>query len=218
MTRIRLLKKIIFIGEVNGYAIYFDTENNIPLKSKKSKLLDTEKSRSQLIYIVPLMLTFSFICKIVYYFFQYSYLIKHILKIALLSTFLGALGGGILIVLIHRALYKNVKKLELATKEEFGLAVRNNNFWKNFCNKKVTTNKKIVAWFVTLLMIFLSIASILFLLEGITLKKQIDVSTAVTIGLAAGSFPFVVILLVWENNMIRWLNVVEKYQKRKLWR
>ncbi len=63
MTRIRLLKKIIFIGEVNGYAIYFDTENNIPLKSKKSKLLDTEKSRRQLIYIVPLILTFSFICK-----------------------------------------------------------------------------------------------------------------------------------------------------------
>lgn len=136
------------------------------------------------------MLTFSFICKVVYDFFQYSYLIKHILKIAVLSTFLGALGGGILIVLIHQALYKNVKKLELATKEEFGLAVRNNNFWKNFCNKKVTTNKKIVAWFVTLLMIFLSIASILFLLEGITLKKQIDVSTAVTFGLATGSFPF----------------------------
>lgn len=219
MGKIRLLRKIIFIGEANGYTIFLDTENNVPLKAEKSKLLDTEKAGKYLIYIPGLMLIFSFVGKKVYDFLENSYLAKvEVAKAAILALLLGILFWGVFTIWLHQILYKDVKKAELATKQEFGIAVRNSNIWLNSSDKKVTKDKKVYAWVITLSMIFLGIVAIVMTLNVITLNMKADVSDAVMFGGAVGTFLFAIILMVWENNMIRWLNVVEKYQERKLWR
>lgn len=55
-----MFKKVIYIGENDGNAIYFDTKRNIPLKSPKSKLLNTEKTKNNSKHII-ILLTLLFI-------------------------------------------------------------------------------------------------------------------------------------------------------------
>lgn len=213
---IKILRKIIFIGEVNGCTIYFDTKNNLPLKAEKSKLLNTEKSKNNLKYLIPLIFSIGLIGKVLYDFFnKYLSSSENILKIAIFSIISGIFLCLFLTFLINYILYKNVKYVQPATKQEFGQAIMSNNIWTNFKDKKVTTRKKVVAWFLTLLFIILSIADIVLFLKSIAFENKIEI---IKYGLLGGFGTFIVFLLILINNPIRWLNVVEKYQKRKLWR
>lgn len=222
MIKIRLFRRIIYIGETGGYAIYLDTEKNIPLKAEKSKLLNTERAGLQLKYIVPLMLFFSFICKIGHDYFKTHnnglYYTYETLTILLISCFFTCL---VLTFMLEHGLYKNVKKVELATKKEFGQAIRSNNIWRNFSDRKVTKGKKVFAWIITSLVNFISIGYFFILFEmnrnGELLGSKIGFEFF-KISLGGGVILFISILLIWQNNPIRWLNIVEKYQKRKLWR
>lgn len=120
--------------------------------------------------------------------------------------------------LINNALYKNVKTAIPATKKEFSGAIRSNNIWNIFNNKKVTVWKKITAWLLTLLFFLCTIAIIpvtyLINEQGNLIGQPIGSEIIVII--LAGILPFCLILFLWENNIIRWLNVVDKYQKKNL--
>lgn len=173
---IKILRKIIFIGEVNGCTIYFDTKNNLPLKAEKSKLLNTEKSKNNLKYLIPLIFSIGLIGKVLYDFFnKYLSSSENILKIAIFSIISGIFLCLFLTFLINYILYKNVKYVQPATKQEFGQAIMSNNIWTNFKDKKVTTRKKVVAWFLTLLFIILSIADIVLFLKSIAFENKIEI-------------------------------------------
>lgn len=74
--------------------------------------------------------------------------------------------------------------------------------------------KKVNAWVVTLLILVINIGYIFILID--LLGQQIVGSELFKIALIGGFIPFSMILLIWENNLIRWFNVVEKYQKGKI--
>ena len=216
MIKIKFLRKIIFIGEVDGCTIYFDTKNNLPLKAEKSKFLNTEKSKNDLKYLVPLFFGIVLIGKVIYNFFnKYLSSSENISITAIFSIISGIFICLFLTFLINYILYKNVKYVQPATKHEFRQAIISNNIWNNFKDKKVTNGKKVVAWILTLLFVILSIADIVLFLKAIEFENKIEI---IKYGLLGGFGTFIVFLLIFINNPIRWLNVVEKYQKRKLWR
>ena len=135
-----LFRKVIYIGESEGQAIYvhIDEPRN-PLAAPKSKFLDTEASRGNRKHIVWLicgLLAFGSIMQLFpatrFFTGVYSYgTLMYFLLIWLLEAIL-------LLVIVERALYKNVALAKPTSKENFRRAVDSNLFVNNFAEMKVT--------------------------------------------------------------------------------
>lgn len=206
----KLFRKIIFIGESGRNTIYFDTDRNMALKAEKSKLIDTKKAK----YDIKNIALFVILSRILSRFFLEKYfLTNNVYNGISISLILGILGCLVMITLVHGALYRNVKSALPATKEELEEAIEGNNIWNMFNDKKVTSDKKLKAWFITIFVISLNFAC-LFLLNGAI--EDGNAFNIILYSLFEVVLVFFTILLVWENNIIRWLNVVEKYQKRNI--
>lgn len=214
-----VLRKKIYIGEFDGKTIYFDTQKNIPLKAENSALINNEKSKNN-IYTVSIALIILFLATNIFSHFSNTSIFSRVytqstLFILVILWFFEVL---FLTKLINNALYKNVKSAIPATKKEFSGAIRSNNIWNIFSNKKVTVWKKITVWLLTLVFFFCTgaIIPVAYLMnkQGNLIGQPIG-SEIIIISLA-GILPFCLILFIWENNIIRWLNVVDKYQKKKL--
>ena len=129
-----LFRKVIYIGESEGQAIYvhIDEPRN-PLAAPKSKFLDTEASRGNRKHIVWLicgLLAFSSIMQLFpatrFFTGVYSYgTLIYFLLIWLLEAIL-------LLVIVERALYKNVALAQPTSKENFRRAVNTISFGKIF--------------------------------------------------------------------------------------
>jgi hypothetical protein len=216
---ITILKRIIYIGEVAGDAIYFDTKQKQPLKAKKSKLLSNQKSKNSSRYIIYILLTLFMLGSIFNLLgnindFYGVYTVGTLLRLCTIWF----LEFVCLTFFTHRILYRNLKDAELASKHELGQAIRSNNIWNIFSDKKVTISKKIIAWIVTLAIAFASIGFIYVLYkineDGYLLGHAIG--NEIFALLFYGFLLFILYYIIWENNLIRWLDIVGKYQKRKL--
>lgn len=111
----------------------------------------------------------------------------------------------------QRALYKNVKEAEPTDKENFSSAMHGNLFWNNFGDKKVTIGKKIIAWLITILVCLCGLYPVLvFKMYGDVLGKPIgwEIIKVILMGMMSG----IAIIMVWQNNLIRFLKAVEKYK------
>ncbi|WP_343118154.1 hypothetical protein [Romboutsia sp. MSSM.1001216sp_RTP31141st1_F12_RTP31141_220114] len=120
-----------------------------------------------------------------------------------------------LTIICDRALYKNVKYAEPADRIEFRQAIISNNIWTNFGDKKVTFRKKIFAWAITILCVFMGIIFIP-IAYNMYLNGELSEGKDRFMLLLGGFLPFLTFFFIWGNNIIRWFNVVEKYQKRKI--
>ena len=114
-----IFRKVIYIGESDGQAIYVHVdEPRNPLAAPKSKFLDTEASRGNRKHIVWLicgLLAFSSIMQLFpatrFFTGTYSYgTLIYFLLIWLLEAIL-------LLVIVERALYKNVSLAQPTSKE-----------------------------------------------------------------------------------------------------
>ena len=212
----RMFRKIIYIGEFDNQAIYFDIEKQVPLAASKSSLLNTQKSKYSWKYIICIILILSLIrimCRIfpVLDPFHVKYSVATI--VYLIIVWVGV-GVGFPIIM-EKILYKNIKSVTPTTKQAFREALYGNIIWNNFSNKKITKSKKLWAWIVTLCILFFSIASlivaaIVFNMIGKTIGSEI-----IAISLL-GLLPGLSVFLIWQNNIIRWMRIVENYQKRKI--
>ncbi len=207
------------MGEIDGNAIYFDTKQNQPLKARKSMLLDSEKTKNNARYIIYIILILLMIGGTVDLFMSSSgfygeYTMTTLLKLSLMWFF----EFICCVVFVHRILYRNVKHAIPASKKEFGLAIRNNNIWNMFSNKKVTTLKKIFAWILTGTILFTNIGFI-YILDRVNQDGHLlgyMIGNEIFMLSLFGFLLFILYYLIWENNLIRWFGVVDKYQKRKL--
>lgn len=82
----------------------------------------------------------------------------------------------------------------------------------------MTLGKKFGAWCFTVFMCLITLAT---LPVGYAINNQVQllghpIGSEIFALSLLGVMPFDCVLLIWVNNPIRWLNVVEKYQKRKL--
>ncbi|GAB2022768.1 hypothetical protein RyT2_18420 [Pseudolactococcus yaeyamensis] len=220
-------RDIIFIGETASNAIYFDTKNKLILKAPKNPMLDMKQTKSNNIYSILLITIMPILFVIIGKFIAFCttgsemYYDMTVLFCLLLVWFSETV---ILSIVVEKALYGPIKnipieQLEKATKTEFRQAHLTNNIWNIFRDKKVTLDKKIRMFLFIAVMLVLGLSTITitpYMIEthGGFLGHKVG---SEIIGLSLlGFLPFSVILLLWINNPFRWLNVVEKYQKRKL--
>lgn len=214
-------RKIIYIGESEGKAVYFDTKLNHPVMATKSLLLSTENSRNNgKIIILALFILFS-LTGVTQLFPNMQFLIGHYsFRTIIYFIIIWLLECFVLVALVERALYKNVNAVKLADRNNFKNAIDGNLIWNSFNNKKVTANKKIFAWCFTIFIVLIGFLAPVLILT-ITLFNMFGKpigSEIITLSLA-GVVTGVSVILIWQNNLIRWFQVVEKYQARKIkWR
>ena len=211
-----MFRKIIYIGEANGQAVYFDTKNKLALAAPKSSLLDTKRSQKHWKYIIVLLIIL-FALRLIHYLvpltnpFTTKYTLATLIYLFLIWS-IEIIGFPFL---IERALYKNVKTALPTNKQVFRTAIYSNLFWNNFSDKKVSKKKKCWAWCFTLIMTVVSltapaVGAIAFKMLGKNIGSEMVMISFL------GLLPAVTILLIWQNNIIRWLTVVEYYQNRKI--
>ena len=210
-------RKVIYIGESEGQAIYvhIDEPRN-PLAASKSKLLNTDAASGNRKHIILSICALLAVSSIMQFFPEtrfftgvYSYgTLIYFLLIWMLEVIL-------LLVIVERALYKNVALAQPTSKDNFRKAVNSNLFWNNFSDKKVTPGKKLFAWFFTVFMAVIDLAGPISILSMLVLKMMgTPIDSEVFPLSLMGILPAVAILLLWQNNMIRWLKAVERYRKR----
>ncbi|HEL0661414.1 TPA: hypothetical protein TUX94_000255 [Streptococcus equi subsp. zooepidemicus] len=215
----RLVRKIIYIGECNESAVYFDTEKNIALSAPKSHLLNTTAAgriNRWLPILVGVMVigggSIGFFTTANPFGGYYNYGTLVFLMFAWLFEFIG------LVWIVERALYKHVKQAQPTDKRYFRAAIYSNLLWNNFEDKRVTIGKKIWAWVMTGIFIAVN-CSIIPIVNKIVLsdvRNQVPIGSDIILTSMLGIMPFCLVLLIWQNNPIRFFNIVGKYQKREL--
>ena len=212
-------RKVIYIGESEGQAIYIHVdEPRNPLSAPKSKLLNTDAARGNrkhIILSICALLAFSGIMQ----FFPETRFFTGIYRYGTLIYFLliWLLEVMLLLVIVERALYKNVALAQPTSKDNFRKAANSNLFWNNFSDKKVTPGKKLFAWFFTVFMAVIGLAGPISVLSMLVFKMMGTPICSEIFPLSLmGILPAAAALLLWQNNMIRWLKAVERYRNSRV--
>ena len=212
------MRKIIFIGQSGDEAVYYNTRTKEALVADKSVLLNTEGARKTNKAIIPLMLVFIFIGLIggmvaipAFSGFRYS---SWMVPPYIATHFFVCFG---FIWMMEEALYKEVKQVQGASPQQFAKAVDSNLIWDNFSKKKATFGKMIVFLIIQLVILFLAfigIATILNIINSFIKQEKFDAQ--ILFSLLIGLFPALLYLLLFQNNPIRWLLAVRKYEQGKV--
>ena len=212
------MRKIIFIGQSGDKAVYYNTRTREALVANKSVLLNTEGARKTNKAIIPLMLVFIFIGLIggmvampAFSGFRYS---SWMVPPYIATHFFVCFG---FIWMMEEALYKEVKQVQGASPQQFAKAVDSNLIWDNFSKKKATFGKMIVFLIIQLVILFLAfigIATILNIINSFIKQEKFD--SQILFSLLIGLFPALLYLFLFQNNPIRWLLAVRKYEQGKV--
>ncbi|EGJ39260.1 hypothetical protein [Streptococcus sanguinis] len=212
------MRKIIFIGQSGDGAVYYNTRTREALVADKSALLNTEGARRSNRGIAPLIALFSFLGLLggfvsipIFSGFRYN---SGMVPIFILCLFLIIFG---FIWMMEVALYKGVKRARGATKQDFKEAVYSNLFWENFSEKKATFGKITVFLIIQLVILFLTfigIATVPNIVSSFIKQEKFDAQ--IIFSLLIGLFPALLYLFLFQNNPIRWLLAVRKYEQGKV--
>ena len=210
------MRKIIFIGQIGDQAVYYNTRTKEALVANKSVLLNTEGARRSNRSIVPLIAIFSllgllggFLAIPIFSGFRYNSAMVPIFILCISFIIFG------FVWMMEVALYKEVKQVRGATKQQFKKALYSNLFWDNFSNKKATV-AKMLAFLIVMLLVFM--ATIVIFAAAIpgtidSFNKQEPFDIQIVFSPLGGLFPAVSYLLLFQNNPIRWLLAVRKFEK-----
>ena len=212
------MRKIIFIGQSGDQAVYYNTRTKESLVANKSALLNTEGARKSNRSIAPLIAIFTFLGLIggmvaipAFSGFRYS---SWMVPPYIAAQFFVCFG---FIWMMEEALYKEVKQVQGASSQQFAKAVDSNLIWENFSKKKATFGKIIVFLIIQLVILFLAfigIATILNIINSFIKQEKFDAQ--ILFSLLIGLFPALLYLFLFQNNPIRWLLAVRKYEQGKV--
>ena len=213
------MRKIIFIGQSGDEAVYYNTRTKEALVADKSALLNTEGARKTNKAIIPLMLLFALFgggTGVVIFSFTGPFrLNERMIPIILLAIFLVFVGS---IYMLEKALYKNVRSTVLANEEQFKAAVNSSLIWGGFSDKKATFGKIFFFLFIILILLFCVGIVGMFGIPGMLIPyynhEWFDLS--LLFSPIAGVLPAVVVISLFQNNPIRWLLAVRKYEQGKV--
>lgn len=213
------MRKIIYIGQGSLQSIYYNTRTKEALVANKSALLNTEGARKTNKAIIPLMFAFVFFGIIgglvaipAFSGFRYS---SWMVPPYIVAQFFVCFG---FIWMTQEALYKEVKQVQGASSQQFAKAVDSNLLWENFSEKKATFGK-MLAFMIVMLLVFMTtivifVATIPSIIDSFNKQETFDIQ--IFFSLLAGLFPAVSYLLLFQNNPIRWLLAVRKYEQGKV--
>ncbi len=184
--------------------------------ANKSALLNTEGARRSNRAIIPLILLFALFGGgtgvAIFSFTSPFRLNERMIPIILLAIFLVFVGST---YMLEKALYKNVRSTVLANEEQFKAAVNSSLIWEGFSDKKATLGKIFFFLFIILVLLFCSGIVSLFGIPGMLIPyyehEWFDLS--LLFSPVAGVLPAVVVISLFQNNPIRWLLAVRKYEQ-----
>ena len=213
------MRKIIFIGQSGDKAVYYNTRTKEALAADKSALLNTEGARKTNKAIIPLILLFALFgggTGVTIFSFTTPFrLNERMIPIILLAIFLVFVGS---IYILEKALYKNVRSTVLANEEQFKSAVNSSLIWGGFSDKKATFGKIFFFLFIRLILLFCVGIVGMFGIPGMLIPyynhEWFDLS--LLFSPIAGVLPAVVVISLFQNNPIRWLLAVRKYEQGKV--
>lgn len=123
-----------------------------------------------------------------------------------------------LVLLLENTLYKNCKEAIPASKSQFEAAVDKNLFWENFSDKRATFGKIVLFLFVIIVLLFCLGIVLVFGIPGMLIPYYDHewFHFSFLFSPIAGAFPAVIVILLFQNNPIRWLLAVRKYEQGKV--
>ena len=210
------MRKIIFIGQSGDKAVYYNTRTKEALVADKSALLNTEGARRSNRGIAPLIAIFSllgllggFVAIPIFSGLRYNSGMVPIFILCLSFILFG------FIWMMEVALYKGVKQVRVATKQQFKKAVYSNLFWENFSEKKATF-AKMLAFMIVMILVFMTTivifaATIPSIIDSFNRQEPFDIQ--IVFSPLVGLFPAVSYLFLFQNNPIRWLLAVRKFER-----
>lgn len=132
---------------------------------------------------------------------------------AIFFVFIGSVYG------FEKLFYSGAKSLVPASEEQFKEAVESSKFWKKSPDKEPTVDKIILYLFVILVLLFVFVIVVFFAIPGTFIpyyEHEWFEPSMFMVPIGATIVPISVVLLLFQNNPIRWLLAVRKYEQGKV--
>ena len=208
-----LRRRRVFIGECDGQAVYYDQQTGEALAAPKSFLLNTEGARKTNAYIPEMVIFFMAGGPGLFGFFSamsigvYNWTSLTYILLFWLAEFL------LLIAILERGLYKNVRKAQPTTEKIFHYAASHNLMVRDehFDPAKASaTVYRIVRW----ILVLMNLYSIYVIYSYIRLFGQPIETNSDFWG--TGIIWFTIILMYNQNNPIRLVKIMKLYSQGKV--
>lgn len=208
-----LRRRRVFIGECDGQAVYYDQQTGEALAAPKSFLLNTEGAYKTNAYIPEMVIFLMAGGPGVFGFFSamsigvYNWTSLTYILLFWLAEFL------LLVAILERALYKNVRKAVPTTEKVFYYAVSHNLMVRDehFDPAKASaTVYRIVRW----ILVLMNLYSIYVIYSYIRLFGQPIETNSDFWG--TGIIWFTMILLYNQNNPVRFVKIMKLYSQGKV--
>ena len=132
---------------------------------------------------------------------------------AILFVFIGSVYG------FEKLFYSGAKSLVPASEEQFKEAVERSTFWRKSPDKEPTVDKIILYLFVILVLLFVFVIVVFFVIPATFIpyyEQEWFEPSMFMVPIGATIVPISVVLLLFQNNPIRWLLAVRKYKQGKV--
>ena len=215
------MRKIIYIGQGSLQSIYYNTRTREALTTESSTVSDTDGAISSKKSKWPWLLFFAFLLVAVISIwirsliapFRLSEWMIPIHLAAILFVFIGSVYG------FEKLFYSGAKSLVPASEEQFKEAVERSTFWRKSPDKEPTVDKIILYLFVILVLLFVFVIVVFFVIPGTFIpfyEQEWFEPSMFMVPIGATIVPISVVLLLFQNNPIRWLLAVRKYKQGKV--
>ena len=215
------MRKIIYIGQGCQQSIYYNTKTREALTTQSSASSETDGAISSKKSKWPWVLFFVFLLVTIIGIwirsllapFRLSEWMAPIHLVAILFVFIGSVYG------FEKLFYSGAKSLVPASEEQFKDAVESSTFWRKSPDKEPTVDKIILYLFAILVLLFVFVIVVFFAIPGTFLpyyEHEWFEPSMFMVPIGATIVPISVVLLLFQNNPIRWLLAVRKYKQGKV--
>ena len=215
------MRKIIFIGQSGDEAVYYNTKTREALATESSASSETDCAISSKKSKWPWVVFFAFLLVAIIGIwirsliapFRLSEWMAPIHLAAILFVFIGSVYG------FEKLFYSGAKSLVPASEEQFKDAVESSTFWRKSPDKEPTVDKIILYLFVILVLLFVFVIVVFFAIPGTFIpyyEHEWFEPSMFMVPIGATIVPISVVLLLFQNNPIRWLLAVRKYKQGKV--
>lgn len=215
------MRKIIYIGQGSQQSIYYNTRTREALTTESSNLPDSEGAISSkkskwswiLFFAFLLVAIISIWIRSLIMPFRLSEWMIPIHLAAILFVFIGSVYG------FEKLFYSGAKSLVPASEEQFKDAVESSTFWRKSPDKEPTVDKIILYLFVILVLLFVFVIVVFFAIPATFIpyyEQEWFEPSMFMVPIGATIVPISVVLLLFQNNPIRWILAVRKYKQGKV--
>lgn len=215
--------KLIFIGQSKNKSIFLDIKTNHIYQTTKGRFLDMYGSRNSSKHIVMIVfgLTFFGIINRNLHLITFNFKEKYV-PLTETMVFWFVVSWTVIsafFIMLGHSNFRPKEDIKPATQKQFDRAVNTNLININFLKKQKVENSNIykfiliyIGTIISGVVLYLVVITKLFIL-GIYEPFPVGASIGIVL---LGFFPGIIYLMLFQNNAVRWLLLLKKYQEGKL--